>query len=303
MALNPLNAECLLMLRHLAPEARDFVMIGRQWNRVDSTSARDLETRFGVTLADLADDSRGDQTHAEPLLERMGFSPVRSLDASDYEGATLLHDLNQPLPDTLKESCDVLFDGGSLEHVFDFPAAIRNCALMLRPGGWFAASTPVNNWMGHGFYQFSPELFFRLFQESQGFELRLAALVIHGVGTKARFYQLNDPATGKARLEFNPPGRSTLMLLARKLRPLDAPFSSVSQSDYATRWNQPGSPEKMPQPQAAKTGGKSSFGKLASLLPRQLASALRDRRHAAVRLRRMDGLMRVCATLQECGPA
>jgi hypothetical protein len=34
------------------------------------------------------------------------------------------------------------------------------------------AVTPANNQMGHGFYQFSPELFFRVFSQENGYLLR-----------------------------------------------------------------------------------------------------------------------------------
>jgi hypothetical protein len=42
---------------------------------------------------------------------------------------------------------------------------------LLKVGGTFVASTPANYFMGHGFYQFSPELFFRLFCPENGFRL------------------------------------------------------------------------------------------------------------------------------------
>jgi 2-polyprenyl-3-methyl-5-hydroxy-6-metoxy-1,4-benzoquinol methylase len=53
-----------------------------------------------------------------------------------------------------------VFDGGTLEHIFDYPTAIKNCMKMVKPGGHLLLTTPANNWFGHGFYQFSPELFY-----------------------------------------------------------------------------------------------------------------------------------------------
>ena len=37
---------------------------------------------------------------AEDLLEPLGYT-VKSLDVSPYEGATIIHDLNKPIPDEL----------------------------------------------------------------------------------------------------------------------------------------------------------------------------------------------------------
>jgi hypothetical protein len=42
---------------------------------------------------------------------------------------------------------------------------------MLKLGGGYFASLPANNWSGHGFYQFTPELFYRTFSEENGFRV------------------------------------------------------------------------------------------------------------------------------------
>ena len=55
-----------------------------------------------------------------------------------------------------------MIDSGSLEHVFNISQALRNCLEMVESGGHFISIGPANNAMGHGFYQFSPELYFRI---------------------------------------------------------------------------------------------------------------------------------------------
>lgn len=102
------------------------------------------------------------------------------MDASKYEGASVVQDLNQPVPDSLKERFDAIFDGGTLEHVFNIPAALKNCMEMTKVGGRFYMHTCANNLCGHGFYQFSPELFYRVFSEQNGFEVE--RMVIHPLG-------------------------------------------------------------------------------------------------------------------------
>jgi 2-polyprenyl-3-methyl-5-hydroxy-6-metoxy-1,4-benzoquinol methylase len=79
------------------------------------------------------------------------------LDASPYEGADTIHDMNTPVPEAWHGRYDVV--SGSLEHIFNFSVAIANLANMLRVGGTIFVTTPVNNLMGHGVYQFSPELY------------------------------------------------------------------------------------------------------------------------------------------------
>ena len=88
------------------------------------------------------------------------------MDASSFEGATVVHDLNLPITEALKGRFDVVCDAGTIEHVMNFPTAIRNCMEMVRVGGHLILGTPANNFFGHGFYQFSPELWFRLFSST-----------------------------------------------------------------------------------------------------------------------------------------
>ena len=93
--------------------------------------------------------------YAEPFFETLGATRVDSLDNSDFEGAKLVHDLNQPLPADWKERFDVVYDGGTLEHVFNFPTALRNAMELLKPGGRLFIQTCANNLCGHGFYPVS----------------------------------------------------------------------------------------------------------------------------------------------------
>jgi hypothetical protein len=47
---------------------------------------------------------------------------------SPYEGAEIIHDLNRPVPDKLKESADFIVDGSTLDNVFDPAMVLRNFA-------------------------------------------------------------------------------------------------------------------------------------------------------------------------------
>lgn len=68
---------------------------------------------------------------------------IKALDVSGYEGAEVIHDLNQPIPDALRASADFIVDGSTLDNVFDPAMALRNYAELLRPGGRLIA---VNAW-------------------------------------------------------------------------------------------------------------------------------------------------------------
>jgi SAM-dependent methyltransferase len=172
--------------------------------------------------------------YAEPVFKALGAKNVYALDASNFEGAGFVHDLNQPLPSELKERFDLVYDGGTLEHVFNFPVALKNCMEMLRPGGRFFTHAGANNWCGHGFYQFSPELYFRVFSEENGFAIE--RIVAHRVGPYGQWYEVANPSVIRSRVEvitFTP-----LQLLVRARRVKVQPIFAVTpqQSDYTPRW-------------------------------------------------------------------
>jgi SAM-dependent methyltransferase len=83
---------------------------------------------------------------------------VESLDVSSAESPTHVHDLN--LPCDLGRQYDLIWDCGTLEHVYDFPQAMRTVTQHLAPGGYFVAQQNLNL-IGHGFYSIAPETFYK----------------------------------------------------------------------------------------------------------------------------------------------
>jgi SAM-dependent methyltransferase len=108
-------------------------------------------------------------TNVTTVLTLMGAKEVVITDISDYEGATLLLDLNNPVPAEHAGQFDVILDIGTLEHLFDVPTALANMAKMLKTGGELIIIVPVSNAIDHGFYMFSPTLMFDYFK-ANGFD-------------------------------------------------------------------------------------------------------------------------------------
>ncbi len=171
--------------------------------------------------------------YADGLFRSLGATQVDVMDFSDYEGANLLHDLNQPVPEVHRAAFDVVVDGGTLEHVFNFPVAIRNCMEMVRPGGRFFSATIPNNWCGHGFYQFSPELFFRVLAPENGF--RVEGMYLAELDA-SRWWSIRDPAEARSRVELV--NNRPVFLLVQAVRESIVPIFSKTpqQSDYVAAW-------------------------------------------------------------------
>ncbi|HVJ50982.1 MAG TPA: hypothetical protein VM689_00875 [Aliidongia sp.] len=135
----------------------------------------------------------------ETFFGALGFPKVESMDISDVEGAEIVFDLNEAAtPPHLVGRCDVLFTGGTLEHVFHLPNALARCADILKDGGAFVHIGPLNNYADHGFYQFSATLWFDWFAVN-GWSVQESVLV--------RLPSYNRPEPSGWGYSFLPPDR------------------------------------------------------------------------------------------------
>ncbi len=176
----------------------------------------------------------------------LGASTLESMDASAFEGATVLHDLNLRVPEERDKSFDAVIDSGTLEHVFNFPVALANCMRMVRVGGRLFVFTNGNNFMGHGFYQFSPELFYRSFSHETGFEIeQMTAVEYRFIGAEfgslQPWYSVVDPDVVRRRVMVTNELPLGLLIRAKKIEHRGEPFERFPiQSDYARSWSNAG---------------------------------------------------------------
>ena len=177
------------------------------------------------------------------LYDFLGVTSLGIIDYSKYEGANIIHDLNQLVPENLWERFDAVIDCGSLEHIFNFPVAIANLMKMLKVWGSIFITTPSNNLCGHGFYQFSPELMFRIFSDLNGFKLGKVVLLETvypsiELTSNRNAYVATDPAIVRKRVGLITKKPVMMIVEAKKL--FDAPLFSRSplQSDYLSLWKQ-----------------------------------------------------------------
>ena len=167
------------------------------------------------------------------------------MDYSDYQGADIIHDLNYPVEKGHEESFDVVVDGGTMEHIFNLPVAIFNCMRMVKTGGSLFIFSMANNHCGHGFYQFSPELFFRLFQREYGFKIEDVILVKHPfpsaeLSKKQECFRVKDPAEIGRRSVIVTKSPIGIMVHAVKIAHKSQFPHYPQQSDYIKTWQSGG---------------------------------------------------------------
>lgn len=176
--------------------------------------------------------------YAETLMAKLGFGAMETLDFSDYQGATILHDLNELPSPELEEQFDLIFDGGTVEHVFNVPLALEGLFRMLKPGGRLISANGLNGWYGHGMYQFNPELVWTFWKRACNCNVTHCRAIPKEPMPHFGIVDFADPALSGVRLKLKNkigPGRTYLYYEVEKTAESHPPDFAL-QSDYEARW-------------------------------------------------------------------
>lgn len=91
--------------------------------------------------------------------DRYNTSTYVDYDIND--SADVKIDIGKPIQKNLYNSCDIILNAGTAEHVFNISCVFENMHNMLRPGGIFLNIVPYT-WHIHGFYNLDPIFFYSL---------------------------------------------------------------------------------------------------------------------------------------------
>lgn len=233
------QAKALLDARRAGMPMDQVLIIGRQALFLHPSELRQIRKACPGALPNYRWGEYADRFCAECLHA----GQMHSLDFSSYEGADVLHDLNTPIPESWHGNYDAVIEAGTLEHIFNFPTAVANLMKMTKVGGTMFVSMVANNLCGHGFYQFSPELVFRVFSSENGFRIGkvfAAEAAYPGVELTpaSTLFEIVDPAQVGERVGLLT--RHPVMLFFDAVKVADVPLFSAPpiQSDYATAWKE-----------------------------------------------------------------
>jgi len=214
----------------------NMVMIGRQALHLSDIQLKDCLSYFGYPTSHVKEIMTHNQGFSEKLFNVFGAKQVDSLDASSYEDATIIHDLNQPIPPEYKNKYNLVLDSGTIEHVFNVPIALKNCMELTKEQGHFIGIYPSNNFFGHGFYQFSSELFYRTLSEVNGFQIIDVVLFVDD--PKPKFYALPDTSEAYQRILLINSKPLYLYVVAKKIKTVEIFKENPLQMDYSQlKWN------------------------------------------------------------------
>jgi SAM-dependent methyltransferase len=233
MGLDANSVRFLITARKNGVQFNRTVMLGRLNLFVAPELICEFLAQHGLPAGSM-DAALNTAPYSEPFFEALGATQVDSVDNARFEGANLIHDLNEPIPEEWKEQFNVVCDGGTLEHVFNFPVALRSAMEMLKKDGRLFIHTPVNNTSGHGFYQFSPELFYGALSAQNGFEVE--RLVVHRTGPYGRWYQVSNSNEIRERVELISFTPIMAMIQARRVEVKPIFEKWPQQTIYADMW-------------------------------------------------------------------
>lgn len=155
----------------------------------------------------------------EPLFTDIGFETVDSIDNSSYEGASIIHNMNQPIPTQYHNRYDYILDAGTTEHIFNTPQVCENIINALTIGGVYVSIIPNNNLSGHGIYQFSPEFFLSAYSPKYGMEVQelYLAKVGSGYDTWIHVNDFNAAENGRNTSRFESTDHVYIIAIIRKV--------------------------------------------------------------------------------------
>jgi len=165
------------------------------------------------------------------LINQFSSLSVDSVDFSDFEKATIIADLNKPIEKI--NLFDTVIDFGTSEHVFNIAQCLQNIANLCKKDGIILHSLPANNNCGHGFWQFSPELFFSLYAKDNGFSD--TEIFLFNSINKHNIWKIKKQPIGN-RLELSSDVPLHLLVKTKKIQKITS--QNVNQSDYLFLWNE-----------------------------------------------------------------
>ena len=233
------NAIMMLKAKKKGVKFDKILTLGHQKFYITNKQIKSLSKDFNIDISNFKS-QYGDYSN-DFFKIFLNTSQVESLDYSDYEKCDILHNMNSVISEKYHKKYDVVIDGGALEHIFNFPVAIANCMNMIKQEGSIFIFSMANNHMGHGFYQFSPELYFNVLNNN-GFSVQDVILDIYKfpgaeISPIGKCFSVKNPAIVKSRISTVSCKPTLIMVHAIRDEVVDIFSTYPIQSDYIQTYN------------------------------------------------------------------
>lgn len=167
-------------------EKRNVLCLGKQLLGYSVGELLDSKKKYNhnVNLDFFTNFDRKQKLDQEIFFKSIGYENIDTLDFDDYEGANIIFDLNdEKTPSSLLDKYDLIYDGGTLEHVFNISNALKHLTRMTKVNGLIFHSNPCNGYIDHGFFQISPTLYFDYYLANE-YNVLYASIIEKTIGAK-----------------------------------------------------------------------------------------------------------------------
>jgi len=179
------------------PIEGDFLSVGKQTVNITKEDIAQLFKKYDIpesNYTELLNDKNKDTKtrHSrnfisdDALYRSFCSANYQCLDISDYEGANIIHDMNNPIPERYHQSFDFIYNGSCMDNLFDPVSFIKNTSRMLKPGGRILHLEAMANVTG-AFLQFSPEWFFSYYAINNFRDCKIYAFRVDDADSRFHF--------------------------------------------------------------------------------------------------------------------
>jgi hypothetical protein len=165
--LNPL-AEFLIREHSIRPLGPDILFIGRQTVPLSLEALNTILGHYGLINQALGEVEYDRETRAAEdkrfitdryFMKSLGIDKFHALDVTDYEGADIVWDLGEPIPETFYGKYDFIYNGSCLDNMFNPGVALINLSKLLKPHGRMVNIESASSW-NNPYLIFSPGWFY-----------------------------------------------------------------------------------------------------------------------------------------------
>jgi hypothetical protein len=211
MGIDTVGLEAILLsLRHVINPLNSLTLARQQFHRNTDIINKLLEKYKYHRLSN----KYKYNDYCETFFRDIGFNNIDSIDNNAYEDASIIHNLNYPFYSNKRYN--FIYDGGTIEHIYNIPQVFENIINLLEIDGIYCSVTCNNNFSGHGFYQFSPEIFLSTFTLKYG--MKIEHLYLAQLDSDYKYWlNVNNFADGRNITSFNSSLPVYIILIAKKI--------------------------------------------------------------------------------------
>ena len=131
----------------------------------------------------------------DTFFRMLGVDTVHSIDHTSYEGADIILNLNNPIPDDLHETADFVFGGSVCDNVFNPAMYIQNISVLIKKGGRFVDQNIITDHF-HPYSILPPAWYFDYFVMNKFSDCKIyviegaATMNIYGLQIKEDFHHI-----------------------------------------------------------------------------------------------------------------